>query len=111
MAGPRMDLAWAALKWLEITRASQIWLRGDVRVPKSGPTTDKLLTSGYYNEITTKQPIAPTGWTVLPGEIYRQPTCRHAGRAVFSFCDGRAESWKWSGLRANNGDVFAVNSL
>ena len=31
-------------------------------------------------------------------------------RAVSSFCDGHAESWKWPDTRANNNDVFAVSS-
>jgi prepilin-type N-terminal cleavage/methylation domain-containing protein/prepilin-type processing-associated H-X9-DG protein len=100
-----------SLKLTRIIRPSQIWLIGDVGVPKSGQTVDKLPTSGYTTEITTKQPVPATGWTALPGGIFKQPACRHNSRAVFSFCDGHVESWKWSDLRANNGDVFAINSL
>ncbi len=94
-------------KLTEIKRASQIWLIGDVGYPKSGLTTDKM-PPAYATEITTKQPMLAGGWTFAP---YKQPACRHNRRAVFSFCDGHIESWKWPDLRQNKDDVFAVNSL
>ena len=97
-----------SLKLTNVKRSSGIWLMGDVGVPKSGQTTDKLPAAGYYTEITTKQPSTGSGWTAAP---FKQPACRHNSRAVFSFCDGHAENWKWSDLHANNNDVFAVNSL
>ena len=96
-----------SLKLSGISRSSQIWLLGDVGVPKTGLNQDKLPTGGYYTEITTKQPSIASGFTAAP---YKQPACRHNGRAVFSFCDGHVESWKWAELRANNNDVFAVIS-
>ena len=91
----------------QIRRSSQIWLIGDVGVPKNNLAKDQLPPSGYYTEITTKQPSPSTGWAVSP---YKQPACRHNSRAAFSFCDGHSENWIWSSLRANNNDVFAVNS-
>jgi prepilin-type N-terminal cleavage/methylation domain-containing protein/prepilin-type processing-associated H-X9-DG protein len=96
-----------SLKLTQIRRASQIWLIGDVGYPKSSWTADKQPTA-YFTEIATKQPTPSGGWTFAP---YKQPAARHGGRAVFSFCDGHVESWKWSDLRANKSDVFAVNSL
>ena len=90
-----------------IKRASQIWMIGDVGYPKSGVTTDKQ-PAAYYTEISTKQPSVGGGWTAAP---YKQPAVRHGGRAVFSFCDGHVEAWKWTDLRKNKDDVFAVNSL
>jgi prepilin-type N-terminal cleavage/methylation domain-containing protein/prepilin-type processing-associated H-X9-DG protein len=96
-----------SLKLTQIKRPAQIWLIGDVGVPKSGQTIDKLPVAGYYTEITTKQPTPSQGWTVSP---YKQPACRHDSRAAFSFCDGHAESWRWPALRANTGDVFAIDS-
>jgi prepilin-type processing-associated H-X9-DG protein len=95
-------------KLTEIRRASQIWLIGDVGVPKTGLRFDALATSGYMTEITTKQPDPTRGWTVAP---YKQPAARHDGRAVFSFCDGHVEGWRWNDLRQNKTDVFAINSL
>jgi prepilin-type N-terminal cleavage/methylation domain-containing protein/prepilin-type processing-associated H-X9-DG protein len=96
-----------SLKLAQIKRTSQIWLIGDVGYPKSGLTADKM-PPAYYTEITTKQPTLTAGWTIPP---FKQPAVRHSGRAVFSHCDGHVESWKWSDLRQNKNDVFAVNSL
>lgn len=90
-----------------IRQASQIWMIGDVGYPKSGATTDQM-PRAYYTEISTKQPDLSRGFAVAP---YKQPACRHNSRAVFSFCDGHVETWKWSDLRQNKDDVFAVNSL
>lgn len=95
-------------KTTQINRASQIWLIGDVGVPRTGQTIDKL-PSAYTTEIATKQPSPTAGWTTAAA--YKQPAARHAGLAAFSFCDGHVENWKWSDLRANKDDVFAINSL
>ena len=95
-------------KLSQINRSSQIWLIGDVGDPKTGGSTDKLPTSGYYTDITTKQPLVANGWTTAPSN--KQPGCRHNSRATFSFCDGHVENWKWADLRANNNDVFAITS-
>jgi prepilin-type N-terminal cleavage/methylation domain-containing protein/prepilin-type processing-associated H-X9-DG protein len=94
-------------KLTQIKRASQIWMNGDVGYPKSDLNWDKM-PSAYSTEITTKQPNPRLGWALPP---YKQPACRHNGRAIFSFCDGHVEGWKWSDLRKNNNDVFAVDSL
>jgi prepilin-type processing-associated H-X9-DG protein len=94
-------------KLTQIQRPSQIWMIGDVGYPKGNPTIDKQPAS-YFTEITTKQPGPANGWTAAP---FKQPACRHNNRAIFSFCDGHVESWVWSDLRANKGDVFVVNSL
>ena len=96
-----------SMKLTQIHRISQIWLIGDIGVPKANPTVDKM-PAAYYTEVTTKQPDPTTGWTAVAA--YKQPACRHSGRAVFSLCDGHVESWKWSDLRANLNDVFAINS-
>ena len=100
-------------RFTQLNRSSQIWLIGDVGVPKSGKTTDKLPTGGYTTELVTKQPDPGTGWSagLAAAGGYKQPACRHNGRAVFSCCDGHVESWKWSDLRANKDDVFAITSF
>lgn len=94
-------------KLTQILRSSQIWLIGDVGFPKSGISTDRM-PPAYYTEITTKQPSPTAGWTFAP---YKQPAARHNSRAAFSFGDGHVENWKWSDLRTNRNDVFAINSL
>jgi len=101
-----------SLKLTQINRASQIWLIGDVGVPKANPTVDQLPASGYKTELTTKQPNTAGGWSTggAAAAGFKQPAARHAGRASFAACDGHAESWKWSDLRANKSDVFAVLS-
>ena len=96
-----------SMKLNQIKRPTQVWLMGDVGVPKTGLTVDRLPPSGYYTEITTKQPNIFRGWAISP---YKQPACRHEGRAAFSFCDGHAENWKWSDLRQNKNDVLALKS-
>jgi prepilin-type N-terminal cleavage/methylation domain-containing protein/prepilin-type processing-associated H-X9-DG protein len=96
-----------SMKLTQIQRTTQIWMIGDVGTPKSGGNQDRLPTA-YYTEVTTKQPNPFTGWTGAPS--YKQPGCRHGGRAVMSFCDGHVETLRWTDLRANKGDIFALNS-
>jgi prepilin-type N-terminal cleavage/methylation domain-containing protein len=92
-----------------INRVSSIWLVGDVGDPKTGGNVNKLPTSGYYTDITVIKPVVGSGWTTDPS--FKQAACRHNSRAVFSCCDGHAESWKWSDLDIDLNDVFAVNSF
>ena len=94
-------------KLTQIPRAAQIWMIGDVGYPKSNMTVDKQPTA-YYTEIATKQPLPSQGWAFPP---YKQPACRHNNRAAFSCCDGHVETRRWSDLRANKEDVFALYSL
>jgi prepilin-type processing-associated H-X9-DG protein len=96
-----------------VFRASKIWLVGDVGDPKSGGTINQLPTSGYYTDITTTKPATNPppgfGWTRDPS--YKQAACRHNKRAVFTFCDGHAESWTWKNLDTDVNDVFAITSF
>jgi prepilin-type processing-associated H-X9-DG protein len=91
-----------------IKRASQIWLNGDVGVPKSGGNVNTQ-PAGYYTDITVIKPVSGSGWTTVP--VYKQAACRHNGRATFSLCDGHVENRKWSDLNTDVDDVFAVNSF
>jgi prepilin-type N-terminal cleavage/methylation domain-containing protein/prepilin-type processing-associated H-X9-DG protein len=91
-----------------INRVSQIWLVGDVGDPKTGGNIN-VLPSSYYTDITVIKPIGNFGWTTVPSN--KQAACRHNGRAVFTFCDGHAESWAWHDLDTDLNDVFAVNSF
>ncbi|MDB6065100.1 MAG: hypothetical protein JWR26_1308 [Pedosphaera sp.] len=92
-----------------IARTSQIWLIGDVGVPKAGANINKLPTSGYYTEITVIKPVVNSGWTTVPAN--KQAACRHNSRAIFSFVDGHVESWNWQNLSTDVNDVFALNSF
>jgi prepilin-type N-terminal cleavage/methylation domain-containing protein len=99
-------------KVTQMRRSSQIWLMGDVGVPKYSADIAALhVPKAYYTEITTFQPSNPSspfgGWKSSP---FKQPACRHYGRAVFTACDGHTENWKWDDLRADKNDVFAINS-
>ena len=97
-----------ARKLSTIKRTSQIWLIGDVGRPKANGNINQLPVA-YYTDITVIKPVAGSGWTTVP--VNKQAACRHGGRAVFSFCDGHVESWKWSDLSTDLSDVFAVNSF
>jgi prepilin-type N-terminal cleavage/methylation domain-containing protein/prepilin-type processing-associated H-X9-DG protein len=94
-------------KLTELRRPSQLWLMGDVGAPKEGLRFDRAAVE-YWTEVTTKQPDPTRGWTLPP---YKQPAARHSKRTVLSFCDGHVESWKWTDLRQNKNDLFAVDSL
>ncbi len=95
-----------------VMRTSQIWLIGDVGVPKTGGSINKM-PAAYNTEITVIKPIlngaGSLGWTLVPA--YKQPACRHNGRAVFSCVDGHVERWVWSDLDLDKNDVFAVKGF
>ena len=99
-------------KMNSIQRTSQIWLVGDVGVPKSGGNINKLPAS-YYTDITVIKPVitpAPgTGWTTVP--VNKQAACRHNSRANYSACDGHVEAGKWADLSTDKDDVFAITSF
>jgi prepilin-type N-terminal cleavage/methylation domain-containing protein/prepilin-type processing-associated H-X9-DG protein len=101
-------IARGSRKMTTISRASQIWLIGDVGDPKTGGNLNRMPTS-YYTDITVIKPVTGSGWTTVPS--YKQAACRHNGRAVFSFCDGHVESWKWADLNTDLSDVFAIKSF
>jgi len=100
-----------------LTRASQLWLFGDVGLPKSpnDQAANRFPTSGYSTEFSTRQPapglLPGQGWaapaTPMP---HKQAACRHNQRAVYVLCDGHCESTKWADLACDINDVFAVYS-
>jgi prepilin-type N-terminal cleavage/methylation domain-containing protein/prepilin-type processing-associated H-X9-DG protein len=92
-----------------LLRPSSLWMIGDVGVPKTSPNVNQLPTSGYYTEITAIQPVIGSGWSTVPS--FKQPRCVHSSTAVFSFCDGHVENWKWSDLVVDKNDVFAEQSF
>jgi len=97
-----------SMKLPNIHRTSQIWMMGDVGVPKAAVWGDSFPGCGYNTEIVTFQPDPKAGWT--QNSPAKQPGCRHNVRSQFVACDGHTESWKWSDLRADLNDVFCINS-
>jgi prepilin-type N-terminal cleavage/methylation domain-containing protein len=103
-----------------LTRPSQLWLIGDVGLPKSiaEESKNKFPESGYYTEFSTRQPNPPgllpgQGWaaTLAAGVApIKQAACRHKRRAEFSCCDGHSEGRKWEDLVSDKDDVFALFS-
>jgi prepilin-type N-terminal cleavage/methylation domain-containing protein len=103
-----------------LTRPSQLWLFGDVGLPKdvADESNNRFPASGYYTEFSTRQPYPPgllpgQGWSAVfaAGIVpVKQAACRHNRRAEFSCCDGHSASWKWEDLVSDKDDVFAINS-
>jgi len=96
-------------KLSQLRRPSQLWLYGDNGVAKITPWPDTQPTCGYNTDVTLDAPDPSSGWT---GGLYKQPAIRHDSntRAVFVFCDGHVEKWKWTDLRNDLSDVFGINS-
>lgn len=105
-------------KLTSLTRPSQIWMIGDVGVPKSTPDQQQnhFPSSGYTTEFSTRQPYPPG---LLPGQGFagagqsppKQAACRHAAqKANYTCFDGHCESAKWADLDSDINDVFAINS-
>ena len=102
-------------KLSELKVSSQLWLMGDVGIPKVGYTPPNVMPAAYFTEEVTYQPVVnayqPSAGGFITGNPLKQPGCRHDGRAVFSCCDGHTENWRWSDLRSDRSDVFGVTSL
>ena len=96
--------AWGSARLGGIDRTSQIWLVGDVGIPKD---VDRIPAGGYKTEICTFPPNPFGLWDqVLP----KQPACRHDSKAGVFFVDGHVEAWNNGSLAANTGDIFAIKS-
>jgi|SRR5579872_6151246 len=98
-----------------LTRPAQIWLFGDVGLPKSiaDQGINRFPASGYSTEFSTRQPVPGLGpgqgWVTAPPPN-KQAACRHAQRATFVLCDGHSESQKWTDLVTDVHDAFAIYS-
>jgi prepilin-type N-terminal cleavage/methylation domain-containing protein/prepilin-type processing-associated H-X9-DG protein len=104
-------------KLTSLKRVSQLWMFGDVGLPKSTAdlALNKFPAGGYNTEFSTRQPNPPgllpgQGWVNAPTP-QKQAACRHNRRANFVCCDGHCESWKWEDLVTDSLDVFAINSF
>jgi prepilin-type N-terminal cleavage/methylation domain-containing protein len=99
-----------------LSRPSQLWLFGDVGVPKSlaDQGANRFPSGGYDTEFSTRQPNPPgllpgQGWVNAPAPP-KQAACRHNRRATFVSCDGHSEAWKWEDLVTDKNDVLAIYS-
>ena len=104
-------------KLTELKRPAQIWMLGDVGVPKLGSqqTFNVFPSGGYYTEFSTRQPNPPglgttQGWVTAPAPP-KQAACRHNRRATYTAFDGHSESAKWEDLVTDVNDIFAISSL
>jgi hypothetical protein len=116
----RFDVNGGSRKLTTLKRPSQIWMFGDVGVPKlasqQGSGVNVYPSGGYFTEFSTRQPSPPG---LLPGQgwggagvptPYKQAACRHSRHAEYTAFDGHAESAKWEDLASDANDVFAIFS-
>jgi len=93
-----------------IRRPAQLWLVGDVGVPK--PNVGDLGNypyGGYYRtDISTFPPDALGIWDNKPAA--KQPGFRHTLRANVSFVDGHVEAKDYRALSSNENDIFGLKS-
>lgn len=89
----------------EINRSSEVWLVGDVGIPKN---RNRVPQSGYRTDLVTFAPHPQTGWA--PHTLAKQPACRHGLRANVGFVDGHIEAWLHADFATNKNDVFALRS-
>ena len=92
-----------------IRRSSELWLVGDVGVPKNEDLDlGKYPYGGYYRtDITTFPPDALGIWNGLPP---KQPAFRHKLLSNIGFVDGHVESWDYADLSTNRLDIFGLKS-
>ena len=105
---PTAQLPTGSKKLSALSRSSQLWLYGDAGHPKVSQATDTVPPAGgYITEGTLAVPVLYS-WAAQA----KQAAIRHDSgtRAVFTFCDGHVEKWKWNDLRYNVNDVFGENS-
>lgn len=102
-------------KLTSLKRSSQLWMFGDVGVPKlaSESANNVFPSGGYFTEFSTRQPnpglSLGAGWIAQTPP--KQAACRHARHADFVCFDGHTESWRWEDLVTDVNDVFAIKSF
>jgi prepilin-type processing-associated H-X9-DG protein len=93
-----------------IRRPAQLWLIGDVGVPKPNvEDLEKYPYGGYYRtDISTFPPDALGIWDSRPSA--KQPGFRHSLRANVTYADGHVESKDYRSLSSNENDIFGLKS-
>ena len=87
---------------VDVTRPAQIWLMGDVGVPKN---VADVPNGGYRTEIVT---FAVDALGQYPAAGPKQPAARHLLKANISFVDGHVETWSYGDLTNNKGNIFGT---
>lgn len=92
-----------------IKRTAEIWLVGDVGVPK-GDTLDlaQYPYGGYYTTTISALPPSPAG--VWDQAVPKQPALRHNRRANICFVDNHVESWQYGDLSQNKNDIYSLKT-
>jgi prepilin-type N-terminal cleavage/methylation domain-containing protein len=92
-----------------LTRATTLWLWGDIGDPKDSSWGDSKPTCGYKTCNSIQAPYKNSGW--FTGTAQNQPAMRHDSndRAVFVACDGHVEKRTWKQLRGPVGAVFDIS--
>ncbi|HTR41654.1 MAG TPA: prepilin-type N-terminal cleavage/methylation domain-containing protein [Pseudomonadales bacterium] len=112
-------IAQGSRKLTKLRRSAQMWLTGDVGVPKIAAqvSVNAYPSGGYITEFSTRQPYRPgllpgQGWAGASASMpnMKEAACRHTRRAVFCCCDGHSETWRWEDLVSDKNDVFAIYS-
>ena len=88
----------------EIKRPSELWMVGDVGVPKD---PKDVLGGGFRTDITT---FAPDERGDYPHSIQKQPAVRHGAKANVCFVDTHVEAWSYDDLRFNVKDIWGLKS-
>jgi prepilin-type N-terminal cleavage/methylation domain-containing protein/prepilin-type processing-associated H-X9-DG protein len=96
----------------EINRSAEIWLFGDVGVPRTATTVVNIPRDGYRTEIVTFAPSADMTLQWIPAaSVQKQPACRHNRKGNVCFVDGHIETWTFMEFRTNKMNIFATNNL
>lgn len=96
-------------KLSQLSRASTLWLWGDIGSPKNTSGGDAKPTGGYKTCGSFDAPYKAQGWATATAQ--NQPAMRHDSndRAVFVACDGHVEKRTWKQLRGPIGGPFVLN--
>lgn len=92
-----------------IKRSSEIWLVGEVGVPKGDNFDLSQHPNGDYYT-TTISALVPNPAGVWDQAVPKQPAVRHGKRANINFVDGHVESWEYEDLAANKNDVYSLKA-
>lgn len=92
-----------------IHRQTELWLVGDVGVPKDeSKDLSKYPYGGYYRtDITTFPPDTLGIWD---GKPPKQPALRHNLKANICFVDDHVEQWNYGELSTNRSDIFGLKT-
>lgn len=92
-----------------IKRTSEIWLVGEVGVPKGDDFNLEQHPNGDYYT-TTISALAPNAAGLWDQAVPKQPAVRHGRKANIYFVDGHVEAWEYKDLAANKNDLYSLKA-